>query len=148
MCFFGESMLSSAPGSLLAICQKSEIPALLKTKTGSSTSSSSSSSSSSSGSGSGSGGGSSGGGSAAITPPSKKPNPRLKRGVSWTWGFSSRKNQKNPGAQKIGCCHFQPQNRKRKKLRRLFLKKAWAQPVHWSRNVVVHNMTVSPEVSV
>ena len=39
------------------------------------------------------------------TAPSKKlqpPPPPLKRGILWAWGFSIRKKQKIPGAQKIG----------------------------------------------
>ena len=37
------------------------------------------------------------------TPPSKKAQkPPLKGGILWAWGFSSRKNQKMPGAHKIG----------------------------------------------
>ena len=37
------------------------------------------------------------------TPPSKKTqNPPLKGGILWAWGFSGRKNQKIPGAHKIG----------------------------------------------
>ena len=36
-------------------------------------------------------------------PPSKKPQnpPLLRGGILWTWGFSSRKNQKIPGAHKL-----------------------------------------------
>ena len=39
------------------------------------------------------------------TPPSKKKTqnpPPSKGGILWAWGFSSRKNQKMPGAHKIG----------------------------------------------
>ena len=39
----------------------------------------------------------------APPPPSKKPmTSPLKPGILWAWGFSSRKNQKMPGAHKIG----------------------------------------------
>ena len=36
------------------------------------------------------------------TPPSKKAKNPPKGGILWAWGFSSRKNQKMPGAHKIG----------------------------------------------
>ena len=40
----------------------------------------------------------------ALPPLLKKPRtpPPLKGGILWAWGFSSRKNQKMPGAHKIG----------------------------------------------
>ena len=38
----------------------------------------------------------------------------LKGRILWAWGFSSRKNQKMPGAHKIGAAIFRPQNCGRK----------------------------------
>ena len=38
-----------------------------------------------------------------VKPPlPKNPRPPLKQGILWAWGFASRKNQKLPGAHKIG----------------------------------------------
>ena len=48
-------------------------------------------------------------------PPSKKPqHPPLKGGILRAWWFSSRKNQKMPGAHKIGAAISGPKNCRRK----------------------------------
>ena len=46
----------------------------------------------------------------ALPPPlsKRKPTPPLKRRILWAWGFSSRKNQKMPGAHKIGAAVSDP----------------------------------------
>ena len=56
---------------------------------------------------------------------SKKPNPPIKRGILWAWEFSSRKNQKMPGAHKIGAAISGPRIAVGKLTDiRLFLRKA------------------------